>query len=82
MDGRFLVLGTLLLAGSAAGSYADGARSPWVWAAPFALVVLFLAAVGKGPGAMARDLQPVPNTDGRPSEVRARERGDAQSPER
>lgn len=72
MDGRFLVLGSVLL-GASLGVHAAGwSQSLWAWGIPFALILLFLALVGQGPGGAAAAYMAAANTEGRPSERPAR----------
>jgi len=68
VDGRFLVLGFVLLGASLGVHGAGWSRSLWAWGVPFALILLFLALVGKGPGGAVAAYMAAANTEGRPSE--------------
>jgi len=58
MDGRYLVLGLALLLASLAVYGLGWSRSLWAWGLPFALMLLFLSAIGESPTARVKHLVP------------------------
>lgn len=58
MDGRYLVLGLTLLLASVGAHALNWSQSVWVWGIPFALILLFLAALGESPTGRVKHLIP------------------------
>jgi len=58
MDGRFLLLGLLLLAATLGARALGWSQTLWVWAIPFVLILLFLAAIGESPTAQVKRFFP------------------------